>query len=244
MPTDQPNIAAIAALIGDPARARVLLALSANDTLPASALAAEAGLSAQATSSHLRKLLDGGLVVVDQVGRWRYYRVAGRDVVAALEALARIAPAQQSRSLRQSNRDRALHFARICYDHLAGRLAVLIVDGLIARQAVTPLPTPAAELGDAVWTSGPSARSVFTELGVAPDFLHGDPPNVPLRPCLDWSVRKPHLAGALGTQLLAAMLERGWLARKSRERTVRLTASGSTALRGALGIEVPERIGG
>ncbi|WP_028924714.1 ArsR/SmtB family transcription factor [Pseudonocardia acaciae] len=228
------DVASVAALIGDPARARILLALSANQRFTASALAAEAGLSAPATSAHLRKLLDSGLVEVAREGRYRHYRIAGRDVVAALESLARLAPAHPVRSLRQEGRGRALRFARVCYDHLAGRLAVLVVEALIARRAVTSLPTPAAHLGDALWTAGPRARPVFGELGVSAEALA---PGQPLPPCLDWSVGRPHLAGAPGAALLDALLANGWLARLPRQRAVRVTGAGREGLRAALGIE-------
>jgi DNA-binding transcriptional ArsR family regulator len=236
MPTDQPDVAAVAALIAEPARARMLLALSGNEALSASTLAAEAGLSAPATSAHLRKLLAAGLIVVTRAGRCRYYRVANRDVVAALETLARLAPTHPSTSLRQSNRNRALYFARICYDHLAGRLAVRIVDGLIARRALTALATPAACLGDAVWTSGPAARPVLAELGVS--LEHAGHQTVPLHPCLDWSVGRPHLAGTVGSKLLQAMLDQGWLTKRPHHRAVQLTTTGAEALRATLGIEI------
>jgi DNA-binding transcriptional ArsR family regulator len=237
MSIDQPDLAAIAALIAVPGRARILLALSANESLTASALAEQAGLSAPATSAHLHKLLSGGLVVVTRVGRCRYYRIAGRDVVAALETLARLAPVHRSQSLRQSNRTRALYFARVCYDHLAGWLSVHIVDGLIAQHAIAPVETPAAHLGDAVWTSGPSARSVFAQLGVSSALIPHDQATVPLQPCLDWSVGRPHLAGLLGAELLRAMLDRDWITKRTNQRAIRLTTTGAVALRTTLGIE-------
>ena len=132
------DIAAAAALIADPARARVLLALTDGRALPASLLAAEAGLSAPATSAHLAKLRAGGLIEVEQSGRHRYYRLTGPRVAAVLEALATIAPQRPVRSLRQHTRAAALRAARTCYDHLAGRLGVALTAALADRNVLTP----------------------------------------------------------------------------------------------------------
>lgn len=112
------DLARAAALFAEPARARGLLARADGRALPASLLADEAGVSAQATSAHLKRLHEAGLVTVVPSGRHRYYRLAGPDVAAVLEALARIAPSQTVRSLRQGTRANALRSARTCYDHL------------------------------------------------------------------------------------------------------------------------------
>ncbi|WP_158889797.1 ArsR/SmtB family transcription factor [Amycolatopsis anabasis] len=227
------DVAAVAALFGEPARARILLALAANHELPATALAIEAGLSTPATSAHLRKLLEGGLVAVTQAGRFRYYRIAGAEIAATLETLAGLAPPRPVQSLRQSRRGQALRFARICYDHLAGDLSVAITDALIARDAIRTLESPGS--ADRHWVLGPRAPQVLGELGIRTE-LEGA---APLRTCHDWSARRPHLAGPLGTSLLTALLERGMLARVPRQRAVTLTEAGTRILGTTLDLTTP-----
>jgi len=118
------DLAAVGALIGEPARARVLMALADGRELPASVLASEAGVAASTASVHLARLVDGGLVTVESRGRHRYFRLAGPKVGRAIEALAAIAPPAQVRSLKDGTRAQAVRAARTCYDHLAGRLGV------------------------------------------------------------------------------------------------------------------------
>jgi len=132
------DIAAVATLFADRTRARVLIALSDGRALPASVLASEAGVTAQAASAQLSRLQAAGLLAVEQSGRHRYYRLATSQVTIILEALAQLAPAQPVRSLRQSTRAAALRSARACYDHLAGKLGVQLTQALIDRQALTP----------------------------------------------------------------------------------------------------------
>jgi len=141
------DISIPAALFGDPSRARVLLALSDGRALPASVLAAEAGVTASTVSEHLAKLCEAGMLNVERHGRHRYYRVASAQVVHALEALAQIAPQAPIRSLRQHTRARALRQSRLCYDHVAGRLGVALMRALIdsgAWMAATASTTPSA----------------------------------------------------------------------------------------------------
>ena len=178
------DLAAVGALIGDPGRARVLRALTDGRELPASVLAAEAGVAPSTASVHLRKLVDGGLVVAERHGRHRYFRLAGPDVARALEALARIAPPAPVRSLREGTRAHAVRAARTCYDHLAGRLGVALMAGFVddgvlvggdgrhergararptarrpsAATSTTASPT-AARGGCATWASTSTARS-------------------------------------------------------------------------------------
>jgi DNA-binding transcriptional ArsR family regulator len=127
------DIAPIAALIGDPARARVLTALTDGRALPASRLAAEAGVAPSTVSEHLARLLAAGLVTMRPEGRSRFYRLASPAVAEALEAISRISPPQPIRSLRQGSYARALREARTCYNHLAGRLGVGLLDGLLGQ---------------------------------------------------------------------------------------------------------------
>ena len=127
------DIAAVGALVADRARGRILLALLDGRALPASRLAAEAGVTPATASSHLGKLTEGGFLTVEARGRHRYYRLAGPPVARLIEALQTLAPAQPVTSLRQGTRAKALRDARTCYDHLAGRLGVGLMSALIAR---------------------------------------------------------------------------------------------------------------
>ena len=226
-----PNIAAAAALIGDPARAAMLLALVDGRALPAGELAAFAGLSSSAASAHLKKLLDGGLLTLERTGRHRYYRFAGPAVAAALEGLALIAVQQPSRSVSvHSPQAQALRYARSCYDHLAGELGVDIAYALRDRGLIAPVDR---------------SKSVdVTKAGVAWfDAVFGID-LAKLRPgrhglackCLDWTERRHHLAGPLGARLFQRCCELGWLKRTRQSRAVELTRKGRDGLRAQLGI--------
>jgi DNA-binding transcriptional ArsR family regulator len=227
----EPNIAAVAALIGDPARAAILLALADGRALPAGELAAFAGLSSSAASAHLRKLLEGGLLALELSGRHRYYRFAGPGVAAALEGLALIAAQQPSRSVvARSPQAQALRYARTCYDHLAGELGVDIAYALRDRGLIAPV--------------GQGKGVDVTEAGVAwLDAVFGIDLSK-LKPgrhglackCLDWTERRHHLAGPLGARLFQRCCELGWLKRTPQSRAVQLTRRGRDGLRAELGI--------
>jgi len=223
------DLAAVASLIGEPSRAAMLDALLGGRALAAGELARIAGVSPATASEHLSRLRDGHLVEVVAQGRHRYYRLAGPEVGAALESLAHIAPPKPVTSLRQSGHARSLAFARTCYDHLAGRCGVAVHDALLRHAWLTGTPggydvTPAgadglAELGVDVATARARRRSFA-------------------RPCLDWTERRPHLAGGLAADLTASLLERGWFVpRSSDSRGLRLTDVGREELRTRLGWE-------
>ncbi len=244
------DIAAAAALIGDPARARVLLALVDGRALPASLLAAEADLSAPATSAHLAKLRAGGLIDVEQSGRHRYYRLTGPRVAAVLEALATIAPRRPVRSLRQGTRAAALRYGRSCYDHLAGRLGVAVTAALLEQQVLSAtdgVPTTVRRAGDRLaatlpthpYQLGPAASDVLADLGVDLPELQAAPRSARplLRFCMNWTEQRHHLAGRLGAALLTALCDAGWLARGSGHRAISLTDRGAAALHQHLNLE-------
>ncbi|HEY3561596.1 MAG TPA: helix-turn-helix transcriptional regulator [Kribbella sp.] len=233
------DVARVAALMAEPARAKVLMALADGRALPASLLASEAGVSPQTVSAHLHKLLDGGLVTVERSGRHRYYGLSGPDVAAAVEALARIAKPEPIKSLRQSTRAAALREARTCYDHLAGRLGVALLEGLVRRDALTrtdggtgterrPDDPLAQQLPDGPYDLGPNADEVFAELGVDLADQHSRRPL--LRFCVDWSEQRHHLAGQLGAAIAQSLLARNWLRRRPNHRAVDLTDAGRAAL--------------
>jgi DNA-binding transcriptional ArsR family regulator len=235
------DLAGVAGLIAEPSRAKVLLALGDGRALPAGVLAAEAGVSAQAMSSHLGRLTDGGLVVVERSGRYRYYRLAGPEIAEAIEALCRLAPTRPVRSLRQGIRGAALRRARTCYDHLAGQLGVELAATLLRREAVVrtdglsaPTRRPddrySAPVADQLYRLGPHAAPVLAEFGVAAAALVADQSRRPLlRACMDWTEQRHHIAGRLGVAMLDAALEQGWVERLPRHRALRITTRGHTA---------------
>lgn len=219
-----PDITAVAALIADPSRAAMLDALLTDPWLSAGELARRARITPQTASSHLGRLVSGGLVTVEHRGRVREFRLAGPDVAHAIEALSLLArrPETSDASLA-----RAIRAARTCYDHLAGALGVAVTEALHGRGWIEGW-----EEGFSLTAAG---RDGFSRLGIDLDAL--SPGRRPLtRSCLDWSERRPHLAGALGAALATVCLETGWVVRVRHSRAVRLTDRGRRALHGALGL--------
>lgn len=182
------DVASVAGLFGDPARCRMLHALIDGTERPAGALARVAGVSAATASGHLRRLVDAGLLVVRPAGRHRYYALAGPTVATALESLAAIAAPVPVRSLRQSRAAAAMAEARSCYDHLAGRAGVALRAALLDREALIPDGPRDYRLTDI-------GRTLLTDLGIDPGEVEQSR-RVLARDCLDWSQRRPHLAGA------------------------------------------------
>jgi DNA-binding transcriptional ArsR family regulator len=249
-PGGDADLAAAARLIGDPSRARVLTALLDGRALPASALAAEAGVSAPATTAHLNKLRAGRLIEVEVCGRYRYYRLAGPHVAAVLEALAGIAPVAPVRSMRQGTQAAALRAARSCYDHLAGRLGVAVTAALLDRHALVATDgvndtrrRADDQLSAAVsrhpYQVGPAADSILGGLGIDLARLHRAPGSTRplLRFCVDWTEQRHHLAGRLGAAVLATLYERGALIRDPHRRTIKFTDHGADLLRDHLGLD-------
>jgi DNA-binding transcriptional ArsR family regulator len=217
---DGPNIARIAALLGDPARADVLTALMADRALTATELSSVAGVTKQTMSAHLRKLLDAGLVHVDSQGRHRYFRLADADVAGLLESLMGVAFRTGSLRLLSSPRDPALRRARICYDHLAGELGVRLFEGLLQNELLE-------ETHDTLRVTSRGVRW-FANFGVDAHAAAGQR-RVFCRPCMDWSERRRHLAGALGAAVFLRLCVLGWTTRDRRSRVVHLTSRGESA---------------
>ena len=224
------TLAQAGALIGDPARANILLALMDGRALTASELAWHAGVSAQTTSGHLGKLVDARLVAVVRQGRYRYHRLASAEVARAVEALSALEASGPARHRPTGPRDEALRQARTCYDHLAGRLAVALADSLRERGHL--VIADAEECAAAVTEEGVRflARDFGVDLGPA-----GKRPLC--RTCLDWSERRPHLAGRLGAALCRRSLELGWIERNRDSRAVAITPAGREGFRAAFAIE-------
>ncbi len=225
------NIATPAALIGDPVRAAMLQALQDGRAQPAGALAWAAGVSAQAASNHLSKLVEGGLLAVEREGRHRYYRLASAEVAHAIEALSAIAAPVRSLEVPRSPKARALREARCCYGHLAGRLGVKVAQALVESDLLTPADGKLYEVTGA-------GRAWFAELGIAIEALSS--PRGVARQCLDWTERRHHLAGPLGVRLLSTMTDRGWLALEPKGRAVRLTPEGARELKARLGVSLDD----
>ncbi|ESX94906.1 winged helix-turn-helix domain-containing protein [Mesorhizobium sp. LNJC403B00] len=218
-----PDIARIASLVGDPARANMLNALMGGTALTASELALEAGVSLPTASSHLSKLMEGGLLTLASQGRHRYYGLAGPQVAGMIEAITGVAEAVGPKRVRPGPRDGAMRVARVCYDHLAGEQAVAMLDRFVAR-GILLRDDNEIRLGEI--RLGPSAASHFSAIGI--DV--GAKPRRPVcRACLDWSVRRSHLAGTLGAAILDKILSEKWARREKDSRAVVFSPPGKQA---------------
>jgi len=213
---DGPNIARIAALIGDPGRANMLSALMSGKALTARELAEEAGITPQTASAHLAQLAKGGLTSEARQGRHKYVSLANDDVATALEALMGIAARSGQLRTRPGPRDTALRHARVCYDHLAGDVAIDLSDRLVTAGFVT---------ADAQMSLTEQGRHHLAEQGLT--LGAGRRPEC--RGCLDWSARRMHLAGRLGAALLNHVFAAGWARRLPDSRVVEFTQEGKTA---------------
>ncbi|MBI3436565.1 MAG: winged helix-turn-helix transcriptional regulator [Proteobacteria bacterium] len=212
-----PDIASLAALIGDPGRANMLTALMSGLALTAGELAREANITPQTASSHLAKLSAAALVVMEVQGRHRYFRLAGQDVAGALEGLMELASRMGRLRTRPGPRDQSMRNARVCYDHLAGALGVRLHDALIEQGFIV-----ATRDGLGLSSAG---RSRFIAEGI--DVAMLEKTHRPLcRACLDWSERRHHLAGKLGAALLQLLIKRGWTKRDGKSRALIFNASG------------------
>jgi DNA-binding transcriptional ArsR family regulator len=247
------DIAALGSVIGDRTRARVLLTLGDGRALAASVLASEAGVSASTISEHLRKLVGAGLLTVEPHGRHRYYRLAGPQVGRLIEVLAQNSPPTPVRSLKQGNRAHALRTGRYCYDHLAGRLGVTLMRGLIDGGTLTGgdghfhpgeadadrLSAPGRDVDYRLTTTG---ETWLESLGVELEPLTAKRRPL-IRYCLDWSEQQHHLAGSLGAAIAERLLTRGWTERAPRGRAVHLTPAGVDGLGDVLGIDLAAALG-
>jgi DNA-binding transcriptional ArsR family regulator len=231
MDRQDPYFAEVAALIGDPARANILAALLDGRARTAKELAFAAGVSAQTTSGHLAKLTRGRLIDSVAQGRHRYFRLVGPDVATAVEALSVLAADGPARHRPRTPAETTVRAARTCYDHLAGRLGVAIMDGLTGSGFVE-----LAGVGVRVTESG---RGFFAAVGVDVDEVARQRRQF-ARACIDWSERRPHLAGALGAALTTQSLALGWIERLPDSRAVRVTPAGVRALRSRLSIQLAE----
>jgi DNA-binding transcriptional ArsR family regulator len=241
------DIATIAAVLADPSRDRMLMALGDGRALPASVLADEAGVAASTASEHLRRLVDSGLVSVERHGRHRYFRLAGPEVGELLEALARVAPPAPVRSLREGTRAEAIRSARTCYDHLAGKLGTDLFAALLERGVL--------EGGDGVFDPERARKDRLSSPGWDVEYRLADPGPLEelgvelptgrrplIRYCIDWSEQRHHLGGALGAAIANRFFELGWIKRAKGTRAVHVTTEGEERL-GAL-LDDRDRVAG
>ena len=229
----KPNLALaeIGALLGDPARANILAALIDGRAFTATELSGIAGVAPQTTSGHLAKLTAANLLALEKQGRHRYYRLASPLVANMLESVVALAvvqlPARHSRPLRI---DEEMRNARSCYDHLAGRLGVALADALVARGDIV-----LDEDGGEVTAAG---AEFFCEFGAA--LKPRGSRRTLCRPCLDWSERRWHLAGAAGAALFGRCLELKWIERRRDTRALTITAAGTRGFAQTFGVRLSE----
>ncbi len=222
-----PDISTVAALLGDPARANMMTALSSGQALTAGELAREAGVTAQTASSHLAKLSVAGLVEGRKQGRHVYYALSGPDVAAVIEALSGLAERTGHTRLRAGPKEPALRRARVCYDHLAGDMGVAMLDSLTHRGMIVGS-------GESLMLT-PAGEAFMSALGL--DLPALSALRRPLcKGCLDWSVRRSHLAGALGAALLKRFFALGWAVREPDSRVVAFSPRGLDAFREIFGV--------
>ena len=229
-----PDIAMVASLVGDPARANMLTALMSGKALTASELAQEAGITPQTASSHLAKLEAGGLVEPEKQGRHRYYRLTDPDVAGVLEGLAGLAARAGHMRVRTGPKDPELRRARICYDHLAGDLGVQMLDSLKAQKLVR-------QRKQDIELTVEGARFLERNLQISTDMLT-HPRRPVCKACLDWSERRHHLAGTLGAALMARFTELKWAARDTTpgSRVVNFSRNGEKRFAALFGNGMPE----
>jgi DNA-binding transcriptional ArsR family regulator len=224
-----PQIAEVASLVGDPARANILCALLGGRALTASELAFAASVTPQTASGHLAKLLTARLVLLMKQGRHRYYRLAGAHVGHMLESIMNVAMTGPQRFQPASKRDDTMRRARTCYDHLAGTLGVSLAERLSERGLVI--------LGDEAGEVTPAGADFLTGLGVDLNAARTKR-RLFCRPCLDWTERRPHIGGALGAALASRCFELRWLERMSGSRALTITPAGRRGLRDYFAIAI------
>jgi len=211
------TVAEVASLIGDVARANILSALMDGRALTAGELASHAGVSASTTSGHLSKLARAELIALEKQGRHRYYRLASPEIAHAVEALMAVAAIGPKRHRPVGPRDEALRTARTCYDHMAGRLGVAVADSLCRHGHII--------LADGSGLVTKAGHRFFSDFGIDVEVM--PPSKRPLcRMCLDWSERRPHIAGRLGASLLDRLVHLGWVAHIPNSRALKITVAG------------------
>jgi DNA-binding transcriptional ArsR family regulator len=219
------DLSSLAALISDPARGRILIALLDGRSLPATELAQRAGITCQTASSHLAKLTAGRLLRVVPQGRHRYYRIANARVADLLESMARFAPKKEADHPGPKS---PIQIARTCYNHLAGNFGVRLTEAIVDRAYLRAVGRD--------YQLTRKGGEWFSDLAIDTDALRKSG-RVFARQCLDWSERRNHLAGALGSALAEQLFERGWIEHLRGSRAVQITDVGHRELKRRLGLQ-------
>ncbi len=223
----EPDVATVAALLADSSRSRILRVLMDGTTRPAGELARLAGIKPQTASLHLRKLVAGRLLAQENQGRFRYYRLASADVAAIVESFSRVAADAPLRTHREAMESRAIRLARVCYDHLAGKLALDLTDRLLHLGLLRKDET--------AWAVTPAGRRWMGDLGIGVDLPRDSRRKyAPL--CLDWSERRHHIGGWLGCQIAQRLFDLRWIERTSASRAVNVSEVGRQQLKERLGL--------
>jgi len=228
-----PIVAEIAALLADPARATMVWALLDGRALAAGELARAARITPQTASSHLAKLTAAGVLSMARHGRHRYFRLASPRVTDMIDGIVAVALEKRPRYRPLSHQARALNAARMCYGHLAGRLSVDLTDSLVARDYLV-LDDETAEITRA-------GTRFLAGFGVEPSAPRSNRPRY-CRPCLDWTERRPHIAGAVGAAITKRCFDLGWVERTSRSHAVVVTPLGRRGFKKTFGIDTSEAV--
>jgi len=221
--TDGSSMVAAATLIGDHARARMLTALMGGRALTATELAGAAGITKQTGSTHLRKLLEARFVAMEAHGRHRYFRIADEEVAQLLEEFMSFSVRSRAQACTTGPKDPALRKARVCYDHLAGELGVLLYASLLQRQAF--------EFNGATVLLSAEGERLLGDFGIDAHAVRSQK-RAACRVCMDWSERRHHLAGAAGAALLTRVIELNWAVRDKSSRAILFRPNGERAFRG------------
>jgi len=210
----------IASLIGDPTRAIVMWTLLDGKAFTATELAITANTSPQNMSMHLAKLLDAGLLCVEKQGRHKYYRFSNKETAYAIEAMASLIPPAAPEK-KKTDQNSPIKHCRTCYDHLAGKIGVAVAESLINQEVILDLDTKFE-----ISTKG---EKWFSDFGINHEDLKKQR-RIFLKPCLDWSERKNHIAGSIGSSLLDKMITDDWLRKTKNSRAIQITGKGEKEL--------------
>ncbi|WP_282087714.1 ArsR/SmtB family transcription factor [Aquimarina algiphila] len=219
----------IASLLGDKSRSVMLWCLLDGRAYTAMELSICADISAQSASNHLKKLIEANLLQVEKQGRHRYYRYANAEVAQVIESMAGLVPLEDKYERTKKPKHNDITYARTCYDHLAGEIGVKVTDALLKNRIL--------EIEAKIYRVTRIGKKWFQDLSIDVDSLQLQKRSF-AHPCLDWSERRHHLAGALGSSLLTTMLHNDWIRRKKDSREVVVTAKGEIELKARLNIEL------
>jgi DNA-binding transcriptional ArsR family regulator len=226
------DLAAIAALVGDPARANILCALLDGRALTASELAYAAHITPQTASGHLAKLAAAKLICAAQQGRHRYFRLAGQHIAQMLESISAVAAIAPPR-LRPIRIEQTMRKARMCYDHIAGELGVTLADSLQQHHHI--------ELGEDGGVVTDSGEVFFRTLGIDLGAARGSR-RAFCKPCVDWSERRAHIAGAVGAAIATRLMDLRWIARKRDSRALTITPIGWSKIEQTFGCSLHDHV--